>query len=107
MGRGCFGGEGRRIPQENFHYINSILTRGGVTAHQHFQFFIGHGVLPQKRKVQNEPMGALYLISPWVNIDNQNSNGHDVRGVGVRGGENKIYYPLLPVTLNFYSGTSG
>ena len=29
MGGGCIGGEGRRIPQENFHYINSRLTQGG------------------------------------------------------------------------------
>ena len=107
MGRGCIGGEGRRIPQENFHYINSRLTQGGVTANQYLQFCSGHGALPQKRKVLNDPVGEFYLVSLWFNIDNHNSNGHGGRGVGVRGGGNIIFYPLPPVILNVYSGPSG
>ena len=69
--------------------------------------FSGHSALPQKRKVLNDPVGALYLVSPWVNVDNHNSNGHGGRGVGVRGGGNIIFYPLSPVTLDVYSVPSG
>ena len=58
-------------------------------------------------KVINEPVGLLYFVSSWVNIDNHNSNGHGVRGVWVRGGSHILFDPLPPVTLNVYSGPSG
>ena len=75
MVRGCIGGEGRRIPQENFHYINSRLTQGrGVSAHQYLKFCSGNGVLPQKRKVLNDPVGEFYLVSPWVTAKSEVSH---------------------------------
>ena len=73
---------------------------GGVTFPQHFQFCSGRGDFPQKSKVLNESVGVLYLVSPWVNLDNHNRNGHGVRGVGVRVGVHIRFDPLLPVTLN-------
>ena len=73
---------------------------GGVTAPKHLRFYSGRGALPQKSKVLNDPVKSLYLVSPCVNIDNHNNNGHDVRGVGVREGGHIIFDPLPPVTLN-------
>ena len=107
MGGSCIGVDDRRIPRESFYYINSRLTQEGVTAHQYFQFCSGRGVLPQKSKVINEPVGELYLVSPWVNIDNYDINYHGVRGFGVRGGGNIRFYPIPPFTLNIYLGPSG
>ena len=40
------------------------ISTGGVTVPQYLQFCSGHSALPQKRKVINELMGALYLVSP-------------------------------------------
>ena len=72
----------------------------GVIALQQFQFCTGRSDFPQNIKVLNEPVGEIFLVSPWVNLDNHNSNDRGVSGVVVRGGVHIRLDNIPPLILN-------
>ena len=97
--------EWKRIMCEKIHYRNRILD-GGVTAPNYSIFYGKRVASPKNSQGIHDPVWALSLVEPWVNIENHNINGHGKK-IFWRIGWGCILFHLLPsFTLNVYDGRS-